>query len=106
MAALNTNVMPNNIDTTRHFDGAFGHFETELTARLIVKVCQNLRNRWMPVTILQLNETRLALGCGGFEDMVQGLIGLLDRRIVSCQGELIIVTTEFVEACYRHSPAL
>lgn len=48
-------IQPHHIDTSRHFYGAFDHNETEVSARWIVKLCQELGG-WVPFTQEQIDE--------------------------------------------------
>jgi aminoglycoside/choline kinase family phosphotransferase len=55
---------PQQIDISRHFYDAFGHIESEISARWIVRFCQKKGN-WEPFTKEEIEEFYNA---GGFVD--------------------------------------
>lgn len=47
-------IEPSDIDSTKHFWDAFDHAETEVSARYIVRLCQEVGG-WVPFTFEQIN---------------------------------------------------
>ena len=50
-----TRIRPSDIDTSKHFWDTFGHLETEVSARYIVRFCQE-RGSWRAFTFRQINK--------------------------------------------------
>lgn len=48
-------ILPEHINTNEHFWNSFGHMETEVSARLIVKLCQK-KGGWTPFTQAELDK--------------------------------------------------
>lgn len=47
---------PSDINTSRHFFGAFGNHETEVSANWIVRFCQQRDNTWSPFTYAEIEK--------------------------------------------------
>ena len=47
---------PNDIDTSSHLWSTFGHRETEITAKWIVRLCKKRGTGWAPFTREEINE--------------------------------------------------
>lgn len=95
-------VQPGHINTKEHFWDAFGNSETEISARLIVSLCQK-KGGWIPFTQEEIDKhtnqnfyfNRL---CDSWEPK--------DDRNYVILGEdgKYRVTHEFIAACFKSSP--
>ena len=50
-----TPILPEHIDTSRHLWDSFDHTETEISARYIIRMCQE-RGSWEPFTYEEIEE--------------------------------------------------
>lgn len=119
-------ITPSDIDTSRHFYGAYGHSETEESARLIIQMLQRRGSRdllgrrrkdWDPFTRREIDRFYRRAGNKGdfpFHELIKpnwkgegyevpGLYG--GGWIVEKDGKFHI-TTGFVEKAQRSSPAV
>jgi hypothetical protein len=110
---LNAGIQPEEINTNSHFWNAFDHSETEVSARWIVRFCQERGRGWDPFTADEIEayyrkggkfvnfrfnrliEPGMAYGVPGERWMEGGgwIIPLPDGRLQ--------VTRDFVHRCYR-----
>jgi len=89
-------IMPNHIDTDRHFCDAFGNTSTERFANIIVKFCQHRARGWEPMGSMDLASY-------GYDKNSIYLSGLRPRYIVE-KADSYTVTHEFVAKCFLASP--
>lgn len=122
-------IRPEQIDTSRQFIGAFGHFQTEESARFIVQFCQERGEGWKPFTQKDINQfyrghadsdptehcVDRRTGQFRFNHLVGEfpLLGWEDHEsgdklvrldAVVKRGKLFFITEEFVKRCYASSP--
>lgn len=50
MTTLKDKIQPHEIQTNKHYFDPFGHYETETSARLVVRFLANRREGWAPFT--------------------------------------------------------
>jgi hypothetical protein len=53
---MNSVIQPGDIDTSRHFWDTFNNLETEVSARWIVKFCQQRDKGWKPFTYDEIEQ--------------------------------------------------
>lgn len=100
-------IKPSDIDTSRHFWSAFGNCETEISARWIVRFCQD-RNSWEPFTYDELNSFCAANGHKGnfwFNHLIKH--DFVQRSMpdgIPQKDDLYYVTHRFICRCYEASP--
>ncbi len=107
-------IRPADIDTSRHFFGAYGNMETEVSAGWIVRMCQQ-RGSWESFTSREIEDFYRA---GGQRDgftfnqlvgpqtgffIAEGYVPVGGGWIVERDGQYHL-TTAFVQAAYRSSP--
>lgn len=108
-------IKPEDIDATRHFFEAFDHTETEISARWVVRLCQE-KGHWGPFTEAELTafyhrefpdstfrfhrlvEPQMSYSLRGGGGMCGG--GWLVR-----EGDTLRVTHNFITRCFKASPA-
>ena len=95
-------VQPDNIDTTRHFWGAFGHMATEGSARWIVLFCQ-ARGNWSSFTKEELEAFYNQRS--GYTDFWFNRLMREDQKYIQVDGTTYTVTPAFIERCYTASSA-
>lgn len=92
-------ITPQDINTNNLFIGAFGHYETELIARAIVRYCQN-RGGWFGFSESGLKEFYAVLN----ERVPFKLYYLASDEFLRHGEEgKLHVTEEFVRRCYTSS---
>ena len=93
-------IRPLHVDTDKHFFGAFGKTETEISAKWIVRLCQEAGG-WKPFTMEQMENfyqtTRQQSGFTFNRLLDQGYIIELDGRL--------FITHEFICKCFMASPS-
>lgn len=106
MSAVKIGITPHDIATPKggHFWGAFDNCETEISARWIVRFCQE-RGDWSPFTLADIEEF---YNRGGYQNF--RFNWLLDEH----RGWLVIrdegtertyqVTNDFIYRCYKAAP--
>jgi hypothetical protein len=98
------NIQPGHINTGEHFCDAFGNCETEVSARLIVSLCQ-AKGGWIPFTKEEIDKHTNQ----GFH-----FNRLCDCREPKNNRNYVIlgedgkyrVTHEFIATCFKSSPAI
>lgn len=98
-------IRPEDINTERSFQNAFGHFEKEETARAIVRFFQR-EGDWGPFTrddVIEFAPTEL----WPVTQMIKGehALGLEFIEQDECDDKVYYVTERFIEWCYVASPA-
>jgi hypothetical protein len=98
--AENLCIAPSDINIDKHFFGAFGNTETEVSAKWIVLLCQK-KGGWYPFTLKEV------------EDLYQSLRhkdycfnNLLNMRFIIEKNDVYYITSEFITRCYSSSPKL
>ena len=87
---------PNDINTERHFYGAFGDYGMERVANLIIRMSQTVGLGWQPFTQVKLS--RFAnVHKSSFEKLVK--YGFLVRK-----KRLYYFTNEFIYNCHHSLP--
>ena len=95
-------VKPEHIDATKHFFDAFDNSETEDSAGIIVRFCQNRRRGWEPFTQKDIESYyNWASGRAGFS-----FNRLLDRGWIVKRGDKYRVTLQFIARVWGSSPAV
>ncbi len=94
-------VEPEKINTEQHFWDAFGNVETEISARWIVRFCQERKRGWEPFSKSEIEQFYNQHGYVHF--MFNKLLSR-DQRYVRVEGDAYSVTPEFVDRCYQASP--
>lgn len=92
-------IKPSDINTETHFWGAFGHYETEVAAKLVVRLCQE-KGGWGPMAQEELDKFE-PRGRFHWNHLIDG--GFVVREYTD---DTFRVTTEFVTKCYGASPAV
>ena len=94
--SVNSPVQPHDINTEKHFWNAFGNWEAEHSANIIVRVCAK-KGGWHSFSQEELNEE------------VNGKFhfnGLIDQgHVLKDKGKGFFVTMEFIAKCWGSSPA-
>jgi hypothetical protein len=86
----NFKIRPNDIFIGKHLYGSFSKYETEASARIIIKFCQQ-RNEWLPFTKTEIDK---------FSETDFYFNGLLERLVIVLGKDgLYRVTDDFIEAC-------
>ena len=95
-------IRPRHIDVDNHFWDAFGHSETEVSARWIVKLCQK-RAGWLPFWPRQIEDIYRDAGFQNFR---------FNRLLDEDRGFVVLgtdgkyrVTHQFICRCFASSPA-
>lgn len=98
-------ILPGDIDTGKHFFDAFGHLETEVSARWVVRFCQNRGQEWEPFTEEELERF---YNEGGYSDFWFNGLLTNDQEFMRHDREAgtYEVTPEFVRRCYVAAPAV
>ncbi len=94
--------MPSDINASRHFYGAFGHNESEISAAWIVRFFQK-KGTWGPLVFTELQKFYTAPGHRPEDETF--LFNELVPRFIEKHGAVYYVTTEFISNCYRAAPA-
>ena len=99
MSVPDTSIRPGDIDLSRNFVGAFGHRESEVAAKWIVRFCQERGTLWEPIPLSELQAfyARSYPDDFGLFQLVYGYVKLKDG--------LVHILTPFVIACHRAAPA-
>lgn len=87
---------PKEIDTSRHFWNTFDNMEREVSARWIVKFCQNRGQGWTFFTVTELEHYYCQHGFRNF-----WFNGLIEQGYLLRDGDNITITPEFVVQCMR-----
>jgi|GEM_PF-5581645 len=96
---LETPIKPRHIKADRGLMGAFGNYEAEQLAAVIIQFCQT-KDEWQPVPV---HEIRSRLGDSTLGRAIQVLIHKLGYLRLSDDG--YVMTVRFVAKCYAASPA-
>lgn len=91
-------IKPSDIDVNNHFTEAFGNFETEISAKLIVKQCQ-VMDVWHPLEKQTLDK-RDSSGTFHWNRLLDS------GYVVEGEDGFFRVTIEFVARCYGASPKI
>jgi len=100
-------IRPEDIDTTRHFLGAFGKGEVEIAAKYVVGLCQQL-GYWKSFSREALND--FYRENGGLKEWVFNrreefpFHWLNEKLLVQRSDGKYCVTNLFIDRCYRSSP--
>ena len=109
-------ITPSDIDASKHLFDAFDNYETEVSARYIVRMCQE-QERWFAFTQEEIEEfyTRNSKSVNfSFNRLVDpGRAYRIRTGMYLTGGGWVIlgedgkyrVTEEFIDNCYRSSPA-
>lgn len=117
-------IQPRDIDGSKHFFGAFGHNETEISAGWIIRFLQERNQSWRPFTYEDINTFCARKYSNGFRfnrlieaemippSLARAFAGYHDTPIPAGGGWVIIdassgqhyVTEEFIARCYKSSP--
>lgn len=108
-------IKPGDIDASKHLFDAYGNTETEISAGWIIRMCQQ-KGSWDPFTLEDIESFYKACGLKDgftFNRLVNPGMGFFIKEgNVSVGGGWIVerdgkyhVTTVFVEAAYKSSPA-
>lgn len=95
-------IRPEQINTDRHFWGAFRDMETERAASWIVLLCQRLGGWWVPFNGEQINQFYRSWG-HKWDFSFRNLLTL--GVVVHGLDERYRVTDAFILRCYESSPA-
>jgi hypothetical protein len=96
-------IQPGHINTDRHFYDGFGEHNTEISANLIVRLCKK-NGGWMPFTKKQLDE--FTNQDFWFNKLVKNGPKDESNFIILGDDDKYRVTSEFVAACFKASPAV
>jgi hypothetical protein len=97
-------IRPEHISVKGHFWGAFDHNETEVSAKWIVRLCQE-RGGWLPFTYEQINE--LYERSGKLKRYTfNRLVVQHERSWIRQDGDTYHITHDFVSRCFGSSPAV
>ncbi len=94
-------IQPDHIDASRHLFNALDHYETEVSAGYVIRMCQERGEGWAPFTGEQIEAYYQR---AGHKD------GFWFNRLVSHgwltkDGDTYQVTHKFVTRCFNASPA-
>ncbi len=93
---------PKDIPTDKHFYGTFGNYETEASARLIIKFCQK-RNSWKLFTQHKINKF---VGRDFKFDNLLNYLWITSKLIGQSKSkEYFYITEGFIDHCYNEVPA-
>ncbi len=95
-------VAPSDINTNDHFWNAFGHMETEVSARWIVRLMQE-KGAWVPFTYEEMHAFYTAPGRRPVGESFL-FNGLIDKGYILRTENIYQVTPVFVAMCYKSSP--
>jgi hypothetical protein len=101
MVIVNTEklcISPSDINADKHFFGAFGNSETEVSAKWIVLLCQK-KGGWYPFTLKEVEDLYQSLG---YKDY--WFNNLLSGKYIIEKKSVYYITSEFIERCYNSSP--
>lgn len=91
-------IKPSDIDTGKHFWGAFGNSETEVSANYIVRLCLQ-KGGWFPFTREEIEELYQRFGYKDF-----WFNRLTEEKFIILNADnKYYVTKEFVTRCYEAS---
>lgn len=95
-------INPMDIDTRSHFWDAFGNNETEVSANIIVRLCQKTGG-WYPFTC---EEVEAHLGGSFFFHKLCNSNDHTDKNnfVILGEDERYRVTHEFIASCFKSSP--
>ncbi len=94
-------IAPGHIGIDEHFFEAFGNTQTEVSARWIVRLCQD-RGGWLPFTKEEIDAFGKHKFC--FNRLNSGRVDCADDFVVLCADGLYRVTHEFIATCFLWSP--
>jgi hypothetical protein len=116
-------VKPMNVDVSKHFWDAFGNNESECSAHYIVKLCQE-KGGWFPFTMEEIETVYRRAGHTNFyfnwlvdpgrrvTNAAQVFAGDLPKTVPIGGGWIVKdadgkfhITEDFVNRCYKSSPA-
>ena len=111
-ADTNFKIQPCDIDTPPggHFWGAFNNYETEVSARYIVRLCQ-ARGGWQPFTLDEIeafyNKSDFTFNRlvrpGTAYSITKGYYQIGGGWIIEQNGQYF-VTDDFIRRCYNSAP--
>lgn len=96
-------IQPSAIATDKHYWGAFGHSETEVSARLIVRLSQDLVG-WFPFTQSQIDKYD-STGRFHFNRLMGSHKSDPWAEVIKEKGGKFYVTHAFVTTCFKVAPA-
>jgi len=93
-------IQPNDINARRHFYDAFNNHETEISARWIVRFCQERGRGWEPFPLTELEQFYNERGFTNF---------WFNRLLESGNGVrledgTVYIEQEFIARCWKASP--
>lgn len=98
-------IEPSDIDTGKHFFGAFGKDEREVSARWIVRYCQHI-GEWQPFTLAELQAWYdVERARKGWRQEEFWFNGLDSPQWLRLEDGRYHVTPLFIALCYQASPA-
>lgn len=116
-------IQPEDIDGSRHFFGAFGNRETEISAGWIIRFLQERNQSWKPFKYEDINTFYSKQYTDGFwfnrlveaemipPNLARAFEGYRDTPIPAGGGWVIMDTTgqyyltdDFITRCYKSSP--
>jgi hypothetical protein len=122
--ARSFHIQPEDIDASKHLFGAFGNAETEISAGWIVRFLQVRGQGWVPFSREEIEAFYAQYQKDGFTfnrliepefvppNLARAFAGFHDTPIPEGGGWIMVgtdekyrVTDDFVECCYRSSPA-
>ncbi len=94
-------IRPEHIDTDNHFFEAFGHYETEVSARVIVEFCKEKNGGWRFFTLAAIKDfcRKLPIPQEGF-----AFNKLISEGFIVERSGGYIFTHEFICRCFMSSP--
>jgi hypothetical protein len=117
-------IQPEDIDASHHLFNAFDNAETEISAGWIVRLLQAKKKGWAPFTHEEIEAFYAKHQKDGFTfnrliepefvppNLARAFAGYHDPRVPVGGGWIVrghdntyLVTEDFVERCYRSSPA-
>jgi len=117
-------IQPEDIDASKHLCSAFDNMETEISAGWIIRFLQERGTGWRPFTYEEINAFYSRKHQDGFcfnrlvesemvpPNLARAFAGFFEPRVPVGGGWIIVsadkkylVTEEFVERCYKSSPA-
>jgi len=104
-------ITPGMIDSTKHFFDTFGHTETEISARWIVRLAQD-KGHWGPFTVSELQDFYESKGRS--EEFYFNKLADLTKGWLTVEGNVSFYggedtatfapTADFILRCHKASP--
>jgi hypothetical protein len=103
-------IQPEDINASKHFFGAFGNIETEVSAGWIIRFLQDRGQGWKPFTQAEIYEfySRKFTGHFCFHRLINSQ-AVFERPTVGwivLQDDLYYVTHHFICECHKSSPTI